>query len=213
MSLLRKIIYRVRKSSREKKINHFYSHFEAGESVLDAGVSRLRWRLPLSNLFLKTYRYDPETYTGLGIEDMTGMEYLFPGKSFVQYPGGIFPFPDKAFDWVFSNAVIEHVGDTDAQLLFLNEMLRVSRNVFFTTPNKYFPIESHTGVFFLHWHDELFNKWRKKNADRITRSHINLLSYISLRKLLNESKANLYTIFRNRFLAIPMTFTVICGTM
>jgi ubiquinone/menaquinone biosynthesis C-methylase UbiE len=54
------------------------------------------------------------------------MEVLFPGKRFVQYAGGRFPFSNKTFDWVFSNAVIEHVGDENAQLLFLNEMMRVA---------------------------------------------------------------------------------------
>ena len=138
-------------------MGHFYSLFKEGESVLDVGVSpESKKALPARNYFLKNYRYNHGTYTGLGVRDLTGMENLFPGKRFVQYPGGKFPFSDKEFDWVFSNAVIEHVGDDCAQLLFLNEMMRVANNVFFTTPNKYFPIESHTNVFFLHWNDKLY---------------------------------------------------------
>jgi len=43
--------------------------------------------------------------------------------------------------------VIEHVGDEDAQLLFLNEMMRVAKNVFFTTPNKYLPVESEIDLY------------------------------------------------------------------
>jgi hypothetical protein len=214
MSFIRKMTYVISKTSREKKINHFYSYFQAGESVLDAGVSRaLKWRSPISNLFLKTYRYDPGTYTGLGVENMTGMDKLYPGKRFIQYPGGEFPFPNNAFDWVFSNAVIEHVGDDNAQRLFLNEMLRVGRKVFFTTPNKFFPVESHTGIFFLHWHDNLFTKWRIKHAARITRSKINLLSYRDLKLILKESNATSYRIYKNRFAGLPMTFTVICETI
>ena len=201
------------KSSREKKINHFYSCFRAGETVLDAGVSRqLRGRLPITNWFLKTYRYDPETYTGLGIENMIGMDILFPGKRFVQYPGGVFPFPDNSFDWVFSNAVIEHVGDEYTQLIFINEMLRVGKSIFFTTPNKYFPVESHTRAIFIHWHDELFRKWCIKKAAWITREHLRLLSYRNLRALLDASDAASYSIRRNRFMGIPMTFTAICET-
>lgn len=36
------------------------------------------------------------------------------------------PFCDRAFDWVFSNAVIEHVGDWRDQQNFANEIRRVA---------------------------------------------------------------------------------------
>jgi hypothetical protein len=91
-------------------------------------------------------------------------------------------------------------------------MLRVGRNVFFTTPNKYFPVELHTRVFFIHWWDALFQKWRRKNAGRITTILIHLLSYRGLKKLLIASNADTYTIYKNRFLGIPLTYTVICTT-
>ena len=78
------------------------------------------------------------------------------GTCFVKYPGSLFPFPEKSFDRVFSHAVIEHVGDDKAQVLFINEMMRVSDNVFFTTPNKYFPGESHTDTLFVHWNNRIF---------------------------------------------------------
>lgn len=53
------------------------------------------------------------------------------------------PFADGTFDLVFSNAVIEHVGDWDCQLQFAQEVCRVSKRFFITTPNKWFPIEQH----------------------------------------------------------------------
>jgi len=55
------------------------------------------------------------------------------------------PFADKSFDWVFSNAVIEHVGDGADQESFAHEIRRVaSCGYFVATPNRYFPIEPHT---------------------------------------------------------------------
>lgn len=55
------------------------------------------------------------------------------------------PFPDRAYDWVFSNAVIEHVGDLNRQAMLANEIRRVARRgCFVTTPNRLFPIEAHT---------------------------------------------------------------------
>ncbi len=37
------------------------------------------------------------------------------------------------------------------QEYFLNECLRVAKKVFITTPYRYFPLEMHTFIPFLHW--------------------------------------------------------------
>ncbi len=59
--------------------------------------------------------------------------------------GCALPFDSRSFDWVFSNAVIEHVGGWARQRQFADEIRRVSaRGYFVTTPNKHFPIEPHT---------------------------------------------------------------------
>ncbi len=68
----------------------------------------------------------------------------------VQADGLNLPFLDASFDFVFSNAVIEHVGGEFEQLKFVMEHNRVGKNWVFTTPNRLFPIESHTQVLFVH---------------------------------------------------------------
>jgi len=198
--------------SRSRKISHFYEHFKDGMTVLDAGVS---WGTnsdtATENFFLKHFRYDPKYYTGLGVQDLTGLRERHPGKTFITYPGGRFPFADQQFDWVFSNAVIEHVGDEQAQLMFLNEMLRVGKNVFFTTPNKFFPIETHTSLPLIHWYDPLFYWFCRKTNRYVRRENLNLLSFGRLRKIVNASQAKRTGFRKNRLFGWPMTFTVVCS--
>ena len=207
--MIRKLKQHVMRRSRLSKLEHFYSLSESSDSVLDVGVSNNEHNDQV-NLFLNTFRYSDGQYTGLGVLPLDNIAEKNPGKRFVVYPGGVFPFGDKEFDWVFSNAVIEHVGDEQAQLQFINEMVRVSRNVFFTTPNKYFPIESHTNTIVRHWFDKSFYRWCKKNKPFWSEKNLILLDYGNLKKLLRKSDAQAYIIQKNRTLGWPMTFTVVC---
>ena len=52
-------------------------------------------------------------------------------------------FLDQEFDIVFSNSVIEHVGDYQDQHQMANEIKRIGKRYFVQTPNLYFPIEPH----------------------------------------------------------------------
>lgn len=70
--------------------------------------------------------------------------------NWVKADGRKLPFGNDSFDFVFSNAVVEHVGSEVDQLDFVNEHDRVGKNWVFTTPNRLFPIESHTQIVLLH---------------------------------------------------------------
>ncbi len=52
-------------------------------------------------------------------------------------------FQDQQFDIVFSNSVIEHVGDFARQRAFADEVRRVGQRYFVQTPNRFFPLEPH----------------------------------------------------------------------
>ena len=76
----------------------------------------------------------------------------YPGLRYLPVVSGQpLPFKDREFDIVFSNAVLEHVGSRDAQARFVAELRRVSKALFITTPNRWFPFEHHTGLPFLHY--------------------------------------------------------------
>jgi len=61
------------------------------------------------------------------------------------------PFRDRSFDVVFSNSVIEHVGDAESQRSFATEVARVGRCYWVQTPNRWFPVEQHLLTPFVHW--------------------------------------------------------------
>jgi hypothetical protein len=53
-------------------------------------------------------------------------------------------YPDQCFDVVYSNSVIGHVGDFEAQRRMALELQRVGRQVVVQTPNHRFPIDWRT---------------------------------------------------------------------
>ena len=207
--IVEKIKKIVMEKSREKKLDHFYSMCASDATVLDVGVSCYEYNDSI-NMFHRRFRLKPSQYTGLGTQPMDELNSKYPDKKFIQYDGKRFPFEDNQFDWAFSNAVIEHVGDRDSQLLFVKEMMRVSKNVYFTTPNKYFPVDSHTNVFFRHWFDSHFYKWCEANSPYWTRETLLLFSKSALNGLMSKATSSQYELQTNRVLGIPMTFTVVC---
>jgi SAM-dependent methyltransferase len=73
--------------------------------------------------------------------------------------GTALPFANRSFDVVFSNSVIEHVGDAARQGRFAAEIARVGRKYWVETPNRYFFVEQHLWTPFLHW---LPKRWQAR---------------------------------------------------
>jgi hypothetical protein len=61
------------------------------------------------------------------------------------------PWPDKHFDVVFSNAVIEHLVDFGRQRRMAQEIMRVGKAWFVTTPNRWYPFEFHLRLPLAGW--------------------------------------------------------------
>lgn len=75
------------------------------------------------------------------------------------------PFRDGAFDIVFSNSVIEHIGTRADQRRFAEEVARVGRQYWVQTPNRHFPIELHVMLPFIHY---LPKSWQRRIVTRFT---------------------------------------------
>ena len=142
--------------SRRRKLRLFLEELQptAETSVLDVGADELAFGegdgCGTLNFFEEHYPW-PERITALGLQDGTGFRARYPDIPYVQGDACALPFADGEFDIVFSNAVIEHVGDRERQRQLVAEAIRVGRRVFITTPNRRFPVEVHTRLPIVHW--------------------------------------------------------------
>lgn len=90
---------------------------------------------------------------------------LAAAATWVAGDGRRLPFADQSFDLVFSNSVIEHVGDAASQRQFAQEVARVGRAYWVQTPNRWFPVEQHLLTPLVHW---LPRSWQRAVVPRWT---------------------------------------------
>lgn len=122
----------------------------AEETLLDVGVtSDTTYE---SSNYVEAWYPHKDKITAVGIDNAEFLEQLYPGLKYVNADGRKMPFADNQFDVVHSSAVLEHVGSEEQQIQFINELFRVARRaVFFTTPDRAFPIEIHSLLPAVHW--------------------------------------------------------------
>lgn len=128
-------------------------------------------------------------------------------------------YGDNEFDIVFSNSVIEHVGDYAQQRQLADEVRRVGRKYFVQTPNRFFPVEPHF-VFpffqFLPLRLKVFLlcnfkigawDWSREISDRRTAAEragsIRLLTGKELKTLFPEG-----SVYREKFWGLTKSFIV-----
>lgn len=109
---------------RTKRMRTFVGRFGVTEEtrILDVGGSSFNWTL-------------------IDVKPRVVLLNLDQGD--VIGDGTRLPFLDGSFDIVFSNSVIEHLRNRDAQMQFASEVRRVGKCFFVQTPHRYFPIEPH----------------------------------------------------------------------
>jgi hypothetical protein len=150
------------------------------ERVLDVGVSDVI--NDAANMLERAYPH-PHNITACGIGEGSEFRRVFSEVEYVRIePNVALPFPDKTFAVATANAVLEHVGSLDNQVLFVGELCRVALRVFVSVPNRLFPIEHHTALPVAHYQRYLFraacrvagkSEWtRRENLILMTRKRL-----------------------------------------
>ena len=171
-------------------------------TILDIGGGAFNWvllpvrpRLTILNVYETADKTDWATYI-VGDGCSTGL-------------------PSSGFDVVFSNSVIEHVGGIEKQRQFADECRRCGRGYFVQTPNKWFPVDTHTLMPFAHWLPRrIFNKLipiaprfilsRPAPGDIEDFSNMRLLSKRDLQELFPEAE-----IIQERFFGITKSLIAV----
>ena len=140
-SLFRRLLKEMSRRSRTKKFELLESVFRPRpeDRVLDIGASGAVF---LRYTFEDVYPY-PQRITagGYDLTEVLSARQYYPQPRYAVFDGCCLPFPDKSFDLVFSNAVIEHIPGRQKQ--FADEIMRVGKSWFVTTPNYWYPFETH----------------------------------------------------------------------
>lgn len=102
-------------------------------------------------------------------------------------------FSNNQFDVVFSNSVIEHVGDLKRQTMFASEVQRVCKKYWVQTPNKHFPIEPHFVFPFFQYLPKFLQykiglNWNYSHFKMSKNTNESILSELERLRLLNQKE-------------------------
>ncbi len=193
---------------RHQRMQSFVDHFRLAPqtSVLDVGGTPSIWELvPVQPHVTLLNRTRPR------------QDLVSTNMAAVIGDACTLPYPDKSFDVVFSNSVIEHLGERERQAAFAQEARRVGQSYYVQTPNRWFPIEPHYVAPFIHW---LPRGWQRRLVRWVTPwgwvtrpspeqcaemvAEIRLLDATELRSLFPDGELK-----RERVLGLTKSFQVI----
>lgn len=143
---------RLSRISRERKLELFNEHMKPAThaKILDLGAQISGEGQDVQ--FIDWYPWK-ESITAVNISQAhaDAIKKRYPAVDARVADARRLPWPDKHFDIVFSNAVIEHVGGEMDQRQMASEIMRVGKRWFVTTPNRWYPFEFHMRLPFVTW--------------------------------------------------------------
>jgi SAM-dependent methyltransferase len=138
------------KVSRQRKLNMFYRLFRPTRHtrILDVGAEAQSGTIQ----FIDSYPWKENiSVINLSSEHVSRIKYLYPEIDARVGDACELPWEDYYFDIVYSNAVIEHLSKFERQKKMAAEIMRVGKNWFVSTPNRWFPFEFHMRLPFVTW--------------------------------------------------------------
>lgn len=147
------VFRRLSSVSRRRKLELFYRTFRPREctTIVDVGA-QVNPRGDSNQQLIDSYPWkDRISAVNLSEEAISNIKRLYPEIDARVGDARALPWPDKHFDVVWCNAVIEHVGDFDKQQQMAREIMRVGKAWFVTTPNRWYPFEFHMRLPFVTW--------------------------------------------------------------
>jgi len=184
---------------------------EPGQKILDIGVSDV---ITEEANFLERHYAHREDITCAGLGDGAAILAAYPGIAYRRIEAKApLPFADQSFAIATCNAVLEHVGDDADRQAFVAEMLRVAKHVFVAVPNRWFPVEHHTAVPFLHYWPGAFRAYCRVTGKEFWAQPANL-EFLSAGALAAAFPADRRVETRMSGLALgPFSSNLICATV
>ena len=203
IKVLDKILERILYESRKKIYQIFCKKIPLKKNftLIDVGTSPMLEKY--ENIILSQYKWK-KNITCLSDQNCNILKKKYKEIKISIGDAKKINYKNNKFDVVYCSATIEHLGSYQNQLRALKEMNRISKKyLFLTTPNRFFPIEMHTKIPFLHFlPKKIFRAIIRFFGDDFFchEKNLNLLSIKDVIKLCKNAQIKNYEIMYNYFL-------------
>jgi len=196
--------------ARKKIYAEVVGHVSENDKIIDIGTTPVLEKH--ENFFLHHFSQN-QNITCLSNQNLDNLKSIFPNIKTILGDGRDTKLPDNSYDVSISNATLEHVGNFEDQRKFINELYRISKKkVIITTPNRYYPIDTHTMLPLIHWLPKKIHRKILKilNYNFLAEEkNLNLLSTKDLKKLCKISNFNNYKVNQIKFFGFKSNLILI----
>ena len=148
-----------------------------GRRVLDVGCG--------VGMYTAAFLRETPHVFGVEIERERALEARERAAGVVEAPGERLPFPDAAFDVVFSHEVLEHVADDRACVAEMVRVIRPGGRIVVFVPNRLYLFETH-GIFWrgqYHFGNAPLVNWLPTPLRNYLAPHVRAYTAAGLRRL------------------------------